>query len=101
MRWGDGNLKWVRPLRNILAIMIDGTKIDTLDIKIGDIAAQNFTYGHRFMKNDKIFIKNISNYFSDLEDNFVILEDSKRKDLIVSQINQIEKKYNIKVIDDA
>ena len=101
MRWGDGNLKWVRPIRNILAIMIDGIKIDTLDIKIGDIAAQNFTYGHRFMKNDKIFIKNISNYFSDLEDNFVILEDSKRKDLIVSQINQIEKKYNIKVIEDA
>ena len=101
MRWGDGSLKWVRPLRNILAIMIDGIKIDTLNIKIGDIAAQNYTYGHRFMKNDKIFIKNISNYFSALEDNFVILEDFKRKDLIASQIKQIEKKYNVKVIDDA
>tara|TARA_B110000438_G_scaffold268538_1_gene284213 strand:- start:8 stop:2095 length:2088 start_codon:yes stop_codon:yes gene_type:complete len=100
MRWGDGNLKWVRPLRNILAIMINDNEIETLDLSIENIIATNYTYGHRFIRNNKIVIESVSHYFKSLEDHFVILQDSKRKDLILTQINHIEKKYNVKVIDD-
>ena len=48
MRWGQGSLKWVRPLHSILCILSDeaGTQIVPLDID--GIISGDTTHGHRF-----------------------------------------------------
>ena len=53
MRWGNGNSRWVRPLRNIMAIIYDNNSVNKLKINIEGLLANDYTFGHRFLKNQK------------------------------------------------
>jgi glycyl-tRNA synthetase beta chain len=44
MRWGEGTLRWVRPLHRILAVF-DG---EIVPFDVDGIAASNNSAGHRF-----------------------------------------------------
>ncbi|MBL6770998.1 MAG: glycine--tRNA ligase subunit beta [Rhizobiales bacterium] len=100
MRWGNGSLRWVRPLRNILALIFDKTKIILVDFDIDDISSNNYTYGHRFLKNNQISIKSINNYLEELHKNYVMLDVDDRKNEILSQLEQIERRYDLKILMD-
>ena len=100
MRWGNGSLRWVRPLRNILALIFDKTKIIPVDFDIDDISSNNYTYGHRFLKNNQISIKSINNYLEELHKNYVMLDVDDRKNEILSQLEQIERQYDLKIMMD-
>ena len=100
MRWGNGSLRWVRPLRNILALIFDKTKIIPVDFDIDDISSNNYTYGHRFLKNNQISIKSINNYLEELHKNYVMLDVDDRKNEILSQLEQIERQYDLKILMD-
>ena len=100
MRWGNGSLRWVRPLRNILALIFDKTKIIPVDFDIDDISSNNYTYGHRFLKNNQISIKSINNYLEELHKNYVMLDVDDRKNEILSQLEQIERRYDLKILMD-
>ncbi|ADP71848.1 glycyl-tRNA synthetase, beta subunit [Rhodomicrobium vannielii ATCC 17100] len=50
MRWGNGRLRWIRPLHSILCLFDDKPVAFEVDgIKSGDI-----TYGHRFLSGENI-----------------------------------------------
>ena len=53
MRWGEGDLLWVRPLRSILCILSDGEQAEVAPFEIGGIASGDVTYGHRFLDRDR------------------------------------------------
>ena len=55
MRWGDGKLKWVRPLHSILCLFDK----KPLKFSIEDIESNKFTYGHRFVSPEKIAINKV------------------------------------------
>ncbi|MCC8416801.1 MAG: glycine--tRNA ligase subunit beta [Rickettsia endosymbiont of Gnoriste bilineata] len=50
MYWGNYDISWIRPLRNILCIF-DG---EILAIKYGHLTANNITFGHRFLSPEPI-----------------------------------------------
>ena len=100
MRWGNGTSRWVRPLRNIMAIIYENNSVNKLKINIEGLFANDFTFGHRFLKNQKIYVKGVSDYFETLTSHLVIANQEQRRELILEQISKIEKKYDISVIKD-
>ena len=99
-KWGKGSIKWVRPLRNIV-VLYDG---NIIKCKIGDehlnLQSVGFSYGHSFLKRDKLYINNHKNYVKNLKKSFVLVDPINRKTVISDQINQISKKLNLTVIED-
>ena len=100
MRWGNGNSRWVRPLRNIMAIIYENNTVNKLKINVEGLLANDYTFGHRFLKNQKIYIKGVSDYFEALTNHLVIADQGQRRELILEQISKIEKKFDISVIKD-
>ncbi len=100
MRWGNGNSRWVRPLRNIMAIIYENNSVNKLKINVEGLLANDYTFGHRFLKNKKIYIKEVSDYFEALTNHLVIADQGRRRELILEQISKIEKKFDINVIKD-
>ena len=78
MKWGGKNLKFARPIRWIMAILDD----KVLDYELEGIKAGNRTRGHRFLGKSDIQIENIDTYEEILKENYVIVDESKRRDII-------------------
>lgn len=81
MRWGDYQLRFARPIRWILALFNE----EVIKFKIENLTSSKFTYGHRFLSS-KIEVPNVESYFDLLLDNYVILDQNKRKELIREQV---------------
>lgn len=85
MRWGGKDLKFVRPIRWLICLMDD----EVIPFDIEGIKTGNVTRGHRFLGKSEIIINSESEYEQRLYDNFVILDDEKRKQLILSQCEDV------------
>lgn len=93
MRWNNSNITWARPIRNILALYNN----NVLNINFANLTSNNYTFGHRFLANNKkLIIENASNYFSSLENNYVIVNAEQRKITILQAVAKIEKELSLK-----
>jgi glycyl-tRNA synthetase beta chain len=82
MRWGDGTLHFARPISWILALFGP----ETVRFEIDGIRSSNMTKGHRFLSPAEFQVKDIASYMSMLENNFVTLDQEKRKNNIRKNI---------------
>ncbi len=96
MRWGNGNLKFVRPIHWILAMFGK----DYLRFELDGIASRDISYGHRFIMPQAIKIDHPSNYPSLLKKNYVIASFEERRNLILQQMERLESENGIKVHKD-
>ena len=96
MCWGSYEIKFVRPIRNILCIFDD--KI--LPLKCGHLESNNKTFGHRFMRYHAIEVRNFEEYKKALVDNMVILSREERINIITTSLQRIAKEYDISIKDD-
>lgn len=87
MRWGDYKIKFIRPIRWLLALY--GNQVIPTEIECAK--AGNMSYGHRTLANHAINISNAESYLSELSDAFVIVDQNLRKKMILSQIEELEK----------
>jgi glycyl-tRNA synthetase beta chain len=78
MRWGDGELRWVRPLHGIVAILGE----DIVPVEIGGIAGGATTVGHRFHHPGPITIGGASDYLEKLRACHVIVDQDERERII-------------------
>ena len=97
-RWAYSDLKWARPLRNILILLNDEPVMG--EIRIGKNTFLNFTnfsFGHRH-HNQKIIVKSINQYEDLLKNNNVIIDRETRKNKILSDIDLLlnNKQLNLK-----
>jgi glycyl-tRNA synthetase beta chain len=75
MRWGSGTLRWVRPLKRIVALF-DGAVVP---FEIDGIHSGDVTEGHRFMGAAKPFaVRDFADYRARLEQHFVLLDAADR-----------------------
>lgn len=90
MRWGDGNITFVRPVHWILMLygkdIVAGTVFEK---KIG-----NITFGHRIHAPNAIHISNPHTYSKQLRDAKVIASFNERRDYITQQINKLAQQQN-------
>ncbi|KDO02593.1 glycine--tRNA ligase subunit beta [Rickettsia tamurae] len=96
MFWGNYKIKWIRPLRNILCIF-DG---EVLPLQFGHLTANNITYGHRLTDNKKLEVTDFEDYRNKLLENHVILERTKREEVIKSGLLELANSHNLNIKED-
>ncbi|CAM3354661.1 glycine--tRNA ligase subunit beta [Helicobacter labetoulli] len=95
MFWGDVEQGFIRPVRNILILLGEQSIcVNAFDRHFGKVAQ---TFVHRDVSFEPLAIASIEQYFDTLEKNFVILSQDKRKELILSQIAELESAHKIQV----
>jgi len=87
MRWGEKSLRFIRPVRWILALY--GKEI--IKFSINGLDSKNITYGHRLLAPQKIKISSTQEYFKKLEKSYVIVDPKIRENIIKTDIKQIIK----------
>ena len=85
MRWGEGQFRFSRPIRNILCIL--GGRI--VPFEIGGLATSDATTGHKIRSPRKIAVTSFSQYRDALREQLVILDAEERKKAILSQIENL------------
>lgn len=94
MRWGDYDLKFVRPVRWIFSLF--GQKL--ISWEFFGVKADSFSYGHRFLHPQKVFLENASaeNYRQRLKEAYVIVDPKERQNLILKGIAALDQEKGIK-----
>ncbi len=85
MRWGSGNLLFVRPIHWLVTLYGP----DTIPLDIDGIKGGNMTRGHRFLSPAFFQIKEISSFINLLENNYVLLDQDMRREKIRSGITAL------------
>ena len=95
MRWDSHDFEFVRPIHWLVSLY--GNEV--VPVKILDITAGRKTEGHRFL-GDSVVLANSSDYEDALKDQFVIVDSTKRRTMIVDQMNKLVKKNNWQIKPD-
>ncbi|HET6513931.1 MAG TPA: glycine--tRNA ligase subunit beta [Thermodesulfovibrionales bacterium] len=98
MRWGDGNLRFVRPIHWILTIFGG----ETIHFEIDGIRSANITKGHRFLSPGSFVVKEISTYVHLMENSYVIVDQETRRRIITEGITRLAASVGgMPVMDEA
>lgn len=90
MRWGEKSLRFIRPIRWILALY--GKEI--IRFNLNGLDSENITYGHRLLAPQKIKISSTQEYFKKLEKSYVIVDPKIRENIVKTDIKQIIKEID-------
>jgi len=82
MRWGNGSLRWVRPLQSILCLLSGEAETQIVPVEVDGILAGNTTRGHRFMAPDAFMVNGFDDYEAKLKRAKVILRADERSAVI-------------------
>lgn len=85
MRWADYDFRFVRPIRWLVALL--GSEV--IPVEITDVHSGNKTRGHRFLSTGEVELKNAADYVQTLADNYVVVEQDKRKAMILEQVTEL------------
>ena len=86
MRWADNELKYIRPIKWIMALY--GQEV--IPFSITNVTTADWSMGHRFL-GGKWQLTNAKDYEELMSEQKVIVDPSKRKNMIVEQLKNIEK----------
>lgn len=102
MRWGDGSLRWVRPLHSILCILTDEMgEATVVDLEVDGIRAGNTTQGHRFMGHGGFAVTSFDDYRARLKRDHVVLEAQDRADHIWQDAGNQAFAAGLELVEDA
>ncbi|MBI3753538.1 MAG: glycine--tRNA ligase subunit beta [Deltaproteobacteria bacterium] len=96
MRWGNGDIRFARPIHWIAAIFGK----DTIPFKVGHIKAGAVSYGHRFMKPQPFKVTGLKDYLKKTKAAYVIADMEERKQAIQKGIKKEAKTINGVVLQD-
>ena len=101
MRWGDGSLRWVRPLQQILAVF-DGAPVPGVvapDPRHAFTLAGD-TRGHRFLAPGSIPVRSFDDYRAQLRTAYVMLDRSERRQLVAQEAARLAADRGLTVRED-
>ena len=93
MKWGENSLYWGRPLKSILAVL-DGKK---LQFNFKHLFSSNQTFVDKELEEKTKLFSNFNSYLSFFKNNGIIIDHEKRKNFIVSELEKISAKKNLKL----
>jgi glycyl-tRNA synthetase beta chain len=96
MHWGNGRLRWVRPLHSILCIF--GGKV--VPFEIDGIKSGKETRGHRFMAPKPFSVRSFDDYVQRLRQAFVILDPREREAIILKGAQKLAAKQQLLLVED-
>jgi len=100
MRWGAGNLRWVRPLQSILCILHDEAGASVVPLEIDGIVAGDRTRGHRFHAPAEFAVTSFEDYAARLKRAFVVLDPAERAALIRAEADNLAFAAGLEVVAD-
>jgi glycyl-tRNA synthetase beta chain len=101
MRWGNGSLRWVRPLQSILCILTDEAGAQVVPLTVDGIAAGNTTAGHRFLSQGRFAVTSFDDYTVKLKRAFVVLDSAEREAAIWQGAQNLAFAAGMEVVPDA
>lgn len=96
MRWGEGDLRWVRPIHSILCAFDN----EIVHFAVDGIASGDLTRGHRRMSAGEIRARNFDAYYSALKSAKVILDLEERKSLIAAEAKTLCEAQGFELVAD-
>lgn len=101
MRWGNGTLRWVRPLHSILCILGDEGGTEVVPLTVEGITAGNTTGGHRFMSPGRFAVSSFDDYAAKLRRAHVMLDSAEREAHIWNDAQNQAFARGFEVVPDA
>ncbi|HEX2526840.1 MAG TPA: glycine--tRNA ligase subunit beta [Geminicoccus sp.] len=96
MRWGSGDVRWVRPLQSMVCLLGG----ETVPVRFGDLVAGRTSHGHRFMAPQPLDV----NGFDDLSEKLlaakVMLDQDQRRTAILAQARSLADQAGVILGDD-
>lgn len=96
MHWGNLDDKFVRPVRWLVALLDD----TVIPVEFATIQSGNVSRGHRFLSNGDFTIPNAESYEKACEENFVMVDQDKRRSLIKKQLFDLAEQKNAHIVWD-
>ena len=96
MHWGILDAKYVRPVRWLVALLDE----EVIPVEFATVKSGNVTRGHRFLGADEITIKNAASYVDTLKENFVMVDQDARRELISKQLHDMAASKNASIVWD-
>ena len=96
MHWGNLDAKFVRPVRWLVALLDE----EVIPVEFATVQSGNVSRGHRFLGADEITIKNAASYVETLKENFVMVDQDARRELISKQLHDIAASKNASIVWD-
>ena len=89
MRWGDGEIRFPRPIRWLLALLDDA--VLPLELVNGSetIASDRISRGHRVLHPESISLPQAADYVAALRQGFVEVDSALRKQKIEQQVQKV------------
>jgi glycyl-tRNA synthetase beta chain len=100
MRWGSGNLRWVRPLHSILCLLTDEAGSEAVPLTVDGIASGNTTAGHRFLAPARFSVTSFDDYTAKLKRAFVMLDSAEREATIWQGAQNLAFAAGMEVVED-
>ena len=96
MHWGNLDAKFVRPVRWLVALLDE----EVIPVEFATVQSGNVSRGHRFLGADEITIKNAASYVDTLKENFVMVDQDTRRELISKQLHDMAASKNASIVWD-
>ena len=97
MRWGEGSLRWVRPLQSILCLF-DGAPVD---FAVDGIRSGTTSRGHRFLAPEPFKVTGFADYREKLKKAKVILDPAARRGRIEAKAAKLAREAGLELVPDA
>jgi glycyl-tRNA synthetase beta chain len=89
MRWGSSQMRFIRPIRWLVSLY--GNQV--IPIELDGLVAGNLTRGHRFLGQPEVKLDSAHDFFKVLEQEWVLVDQKRRKELVWKQIVQLAAEY--------
>ena len=96
MRWGGSNLRWVRPLHGIVALLGE----DIVPVEVDGITAGAATVGHRFHHPGPITIGSCGDYAEKLRACHVIVDHEEREAIVRDGAARLAAEAGLTLVED-
>jgi len=96
MRWGDGTIRFIRPIRWLMSLF----DTETITFEIDGIKSSNFTRGHRFLSPATFKITEIQSYKKLLVNNCVVVDHKERRTIITDKMKNLLAPFDENPVSD-
>jgi len=99
MVWESTDVRFVRPIRWILALLGEGADARPLRFELGGVVSSNQTRGHRLAGSEPIAVESFANYVQKLRQHFVEFDPESRRQSVRSELNVVLEHWQEAVAD--
>lgn len=96
MRWGDGSLRFGRPIRWLVALL-DG---QVLNVSVEGVAAGNVSRGHRFLAPEPVVLTGPSEYVEQMRAAYVIVDAAERTAVVRDEVRKAAAAHGAQALED-